>query len=405
MELDLSTDDRRFADEVREFVRANLSPELAAKVANDQTLTKDDYQQWQQTLGRKGWLVNTWSKEDGGPGWSVVQQYLFDAICSEMNCPPIVPFGPRMIGPVLNAFGTPEQKERFIPAIKASTQWWCQGYSEPSAGSDLASLITRAEDHGDHYRVNGQKIWTSWAHYADWMFCLVRTSREQRPQQGISFVLIDMRSPGVEVTPIVSLDGTHSLNAVFFTDVRVPKECLVGEEGGGWSIAKYLLSHERLDNASVGLAKRLLGKLLRIASGEGALGAPLAQDPLFQSKLVDVQVRLMALELRVLGYLAETARGGKTGPAVSGLKVRGTELCQRILELTMEAAGYYALPFQESLITGQPQAGATASATPALGPEFTATAAARYLNRRAMTIFGGSTEVQKNILAKAVLGL
>jgi alkylation response protein AidB-like acyl-CoA dehydrogenase len=398
MQVTLSPDDEQFCNQVREFIATNLPPDIAEKVEKDQILAKDDYVRWQQILGKKGWLAYTWSAENGGPGWNIVRQYLFDAISSEMNCPPIIPFGTRMVGPVIQAFGTPAQKDRFIGPILHSTEWWCQGYSEPMAGSDLTALKTRAEDRGDHYLVNGQKIWTSWAHYADWMFCLVRTSRHDRPQKGITFLLLDMNSPGVEITPIVALDGTHSLNAVFFTDVRVPKENRIGNEGDGWTYAKFLLSHERLDNASVGFAKRLLKKLKKIAAGEAGGGLPLDQDPAFRLKLVDVEVRLIALDLRVLQMLAEMAAGGSPGPAVSSLKIRGTELCQRILELTMEAAGYYAMPYQKSLILG-------ASEEAPVGPSYAATSAARYFNRRAMSIFGGTNEIQKNIIAKAVLGL
>jgi hypothetical protein len=398
MQVTLSAADEAFCREVRAFIEAYLPADIAHKVDQDQILVKDDYVRWQQILGRQGWLAYTWPAELGGPGWSVVQQYLFDAICAEMNCPPIVPFGTRMVGPVIQAYGTPEQKERFIGPILKSTHWWCQGYSEPMAGSDLAALKTRADDRGDHYLVNGQKIWTSWAHYADWMFCLVRTSRDERPQQGITFLLLDMTSPGIEVRPITSLDGTHSLNAIFFNDVRVPKENRVGDEGRGWSYAKFLLSHERLDNASVGFAKRLLRKLKKVAQSSPMGATPLIEDPAFRMKLVEVEVRLLALDLRVLQMLGEMAAGGKPGPAVSGLKVRGTELSQRLLELLMEASGYYALPYQKSLILG-------VGREEPVGPEFAATAAARYLNRRAMSIFGGTTEVQKNIMAKAVLGL
>lgn len=398
IEFSLSEDDARFVREVRAFAEAKLAPEVARKVDRDQILLKDDYLGWQQALAEKGWLLNTWSREDGGPGWSVVQQYLFDAVCAEMNCPQIIPFGPRMIGPVLKRFGTEAQQSRFLPGIRHSTTWWCQGYSEPNAGSDLASLRTHAEDCGDHYRVNGQKIWTSWAHYADWMFCLVRTSREARPQQGITFLLIDMRSPGVQVSPIASIDGTHSFNAVYLTDVRVPKTQRIGDEGSGWTCAKYLLTHERLDNAGVGLAKRLMKKLERIVSGADLPGTPLSRDPLFMRRLVEAQTRLTALELRVLHFLGKMAGGGSPGPAVSALKIRGTELCQDLLELTMEAGAYLTMPHQPDAIAG-------ARNDAPIGPVFAATAMARYLNRRSLTILGGTTEVQKNIIAKAVLGL
>ena len=255
MDIKLSPEDQAFADEVRRFIRDNLPADIADKVRRDIHLAKDDYMRWQQILGAKGWHVMTWPEAHGGPGWTITRRYLFEVISAEMDCPLIQPFGPRMAGPVIFTFGNDDQRARFLPGIRDSTVWWCQGYSEPQSGSDLASLATRAEDRGDHYLVNGQKIWTTYAHYADWMFCLVRTSKEDRPQKGISFLLIDMTTPGITVQPIPMLEGTHSFNTVFFEDVKVPKDNLIGVEGQGWTYAKFLLEHERVDNAAIGVTK------------------------------------------------------------------------------------------------------------------------------------------------------
>jgi alkylation response protein AidB-like acyl-CoA dehydrogenase len=393
MSIDPSESHGEFCDEVRAFVSANLPEEVARKVAADQLLKKEDYLVWQRALGQRGWLAYTWPSAAGGPGWSAIQQFLFEGICAEMNTPPIVPFGTRMAGPIIREFGTEWQKERFLEPIRRSSEWWCQGYSEPSAGSDLASLSTRAELKGDKYVINGQKIWTSWAHYADWMFCLVRTSQEDRPQKGITFLLVDMRSPGVDVQPIRSLDGTHSYNSVFLTDVEVPITQRVGEEGQGWNCAKFLLSLERLDNASVGLIKRALRKLVVAAEASDAMS-----DPVFQLQLADIRIRLRALELLGLGVLADASQGKQPGPEVSAIKIRSAELFQFLLELTMKVSGYHALPYDEAMIFAR-------SAHPEFAPAYAAVAAPRYFNRRAVSIFGGTTEIQKNILAKRVLGL
>lgn len=392
MSMNLTADDRAFCDEVRAFVSDNLPASLARKVANDQLLTKQDYLTWQRALGRRGWLAYTWPKDAGGPGWSAVQQFLFEGICAELNAPPIVPFGTRMAGPIIREFGTDWQKKRFLEPIRQSTEWWCQGYSEPSAGSDLASLATRAERRGDTYVVNGQKIWTSWAHHANWMFCLVRTSREDRPQKGITFLLIDMRSPGVDVQPIRAIDGTHSYNSVFLTDVEVPVSHRVGEEGQGWTCAKFLLSLERLDNASVGFIKRALNKLRTAAEKTQQ-----ADDPVFQSTLADVEIRLRALELLGVEVLASASEGRAPGPEVSAIKIRSAELFQFILELTVQVSGYASLPYDSELLQGE-------TSEPAFAPSYAALAAPKYFNRRAVSIFGGTTEIQKNIIAKRVLG-
>ena len=398
MSLPMRDDDRRFADGIRQFIRDTLDPAVARKVGNEQALTRDESQAWMAALGQRGWLCHTWPAEHGGPGWTARQQFIFDAVCTEMDCPWIVPFGPRMLGPVLHRFGTPEQRARFLPPILESSQWWCQGYSEPNAGSDLASLATRAERRGDRYVINGQKIWTSYAHYADWMFCLVRTSREAKMQRGISFLLIDMRTPGIEIQPIMSLDGMHGFNSVFFTDVEVPVQNLVAEEGAGWTVAKYLLSHERLETASLSAVQRTLRRLRSIAAKPGDGCDPLIDDLAFRDKLVDVEVRAMALELRVLGFLQRQDVGAALGPEVSELKIRGTDLFQRILELIMEAAAYQAMPYQREFLLGN-------LAEPERGPTFAGNAAGRYFNRRCMSILGGSNEIQRNVLAKTVLGI
>lgn len=398
MDIKLSAKDEDFVREVRAFIGENLPRDIADKVRRDQRLSKEEHMWWQQILGRKGWHVYTWPEAHGGPGWSVVQRYLFEVTSAEMDCPNIQPFGPRMAGPVIYTFGTPQQKDRFLPGIRRSTVWWCQGYSEPQSGSDLASLSTRAEDRGTHYVVNGQKIWTSYAHHADWMFCLVRTSKEDRPQKGISFLLIDMKSPGVTVQPIRMLDGTHSFNAVFLDHVEVPKENRIGEEGLGWTYAKFLLEHERVHNAAIGIAKAALNRLKQIAQAESFLGRPLAADKVFRAKLIAVQAQLMSLELAALRTLSQLASGAAPGPASSLLKIRGTEIAQQISQLATEAVGYHALPYQPGAIYGS-------SSEESIGAEHAAAAASNYLWRRGMSIYGGTNEIQRNIVAKQMLDL
>ena len=399
MDIKLSPEDQAFADEVRRFIRDNLPADIADKVRRDIHLSKDDYMRWQQILGARGWHVMTWPEAHGGPGWTITQRYLFEVISAEMDCPLIQPFGPRMAGPVIFTFGNDDQRARFLPGIRDSTVWWCQGYSEPQSGSDLASLATRAEDRGDHYLVNGQKIWTTYAHYADWMFCLVRTSKEDRPQKGISFLLIDMTTPGITVQPIPMLEGTHSFNTVFFEDVKVPKENLIGVEGKGWTYAKFLLEHERVDNAAIGVTKAALRRVKEIAAAEpGAGGRPLIEDPLFHARLTAVEAQLMSLELAALRTLSAVASGGSPGPASSLLKIRGTEIAQRISELGSEAVGWYALPWQPEVLDG------SANEEP-IGPAHAGPDANAYLWRRCMSIYGGSNEIQRNIIAKQMLGL
>jgi alkylation response protein AidB-like acyl-CoA dehydrogenase len=328
-----------------------------------------------------------------------MQTIIFNRVAGEMHCPELQVFGPAMVGPVIYTFGTPEQKAEHLPAIRDSSVWWCQGYSEPGAGSDLAALQTAAEDGGDHYIVNGQKIWTSYAHHADWMFCLVRTGREAKRQQGISFLLIDMKTPGVEVQPIRMMDGRHYLNAVFFNDARVPKRNLIGEEGRGWTYAKFLLEHERVENANLRFITQELQKLRRVAAEVRSDGRRLADDPAFMAEVGAVEVQFKALEIGLLRMLSDMDAGTPPGPGKSSfIKIRGTEIAQRITELLVQASGPDVLRYQPGPLFGQ---GDDAPIGPphALGP------VATYLFCRAMTIYGGSTEVQKNIMAKHALGL
>lgn len=398
MDITRSAEGQAFREEVRTFIADNLSPATAAKVARGDHLTKQDHLDWEHALARRGWLAYSWPAEQGGPGWSVLQQFIFQDVMAEMNAPTITPFGVKMLGPILHAFGSDEQKRRHLPGILNSTTWWCQGYSEPQAGSDLASLRTKAERHGDAYVVNGQKIWTSSAHFADWIFALVRTSREEKRQDGISFLLIDMTSPGIEVRPIISMNGWHGFNEVFFKDVEVPADNLIGTAGKGWTYAKYLLSHERLDVVGLPELKRSMKELRAAADYAPPGGRRMRDDPAFRAKLVDCEVRLKAIELRVVDMLGEIMDGGSPGNEVSGLKIRGTELTQDIMELMMEAGGYQALPLDFSTGMGPEQRLASS-------PPFSAGATSAYLYRRAWTILGGSNEIQKNIMSKAVLGL
>ena len=398
MELAFSPTEQAFADEVRAFITDNLPRDISERVEHDLHMQRDDSMRWQQILASKGWHAYTWPVSQGGPGWNATQRFIFEVISGELNCPTIQPFGPRMVGPVIYNFGTEAQKEQHLPGIRDSTVWWCQGYSEPQSGSDLASLATRAEDHGDHYLVNGQKIWTSYAHFADWMFCLVRTGRESRPQNGISFLLIDMKSPGIVVQPIPMLEGTHSFNAVFFTDVKVPKANLVGEEGRGWNYAKFLLEHERVENSNIGFSTFALRRLHRMASEVQSDGKALIDDPLFSAKVSTVEAQLKALEMNTLRALSSMGSGSSPGAGIaSSLKIRGTEIGQRITELLFQAAGPEGQHLDPALAHGDGDlAGITASVRGA---------PANYFWRRAMSIYGGSNEIQRNIVAKHVLGL
>jgi len=385
---------------VRTFIAAELPKDIEAKVRLDRYLGRDDYMRWQRILGERGWFTGAWPHEHGGHAWTAVQSHLFNTIAGEMNCPELQVFGPSMVGPVIQAFGTPAQRVEHLPKIRTSEVWWCQGYSEPGAGSDLAALATRADDAGDQYCVNGQKIWTSYAHWADWMFCLVRTSREDIRQRGISFLLIDMRTPGIEVQPIRMMDGTHSLNAVFLNDVMVPKSNRIGEEGKGWTYAKFLLEHERVENSNLRFITQELLRLRRAAGAVKSGGGLLIADPVFAGKLAAVEAQFKTLEMGVLRLLSDIAAGVPAGAGASSfIKVRGTQIAQAVIELQVEAAGPDARPYQPALLfEDDPQ-------IVPIGPDWAVTPASSYFWRRAMTIYGGSTEIQKNIMAKHVLGL
>ena len=393
MDLAFTPEEQAFRDEIRTWVRANLPEDIAHKVRNDLHLTRDDLQRWAKILGKKGWLGYGWPTEFGGPGWSAVQKHLFEEECALACTPRIVPFGPVMVAPVIMAYGTPEQHKRFLPGIASGEVWWSQGYSEPGSGSDLASVKTRAERMGDKYIVNGQKTWTTLGQYGEWIFCLVRTSNEGKPQTGISFLLIDMKSPGVTVRPIKLLDGSHEVNEVFFDNVEVPADQLIGEENKGWTYAKHLLSHERTNIADVNRAKRELERVKRIAKAEGVW-----EDTRFRDQIALLEIDVIALEMLVLRVLS-AMKSGKNPLDIAGLlKIKGSEIQQRYSELMMLAAGPYSLPYvQEAMEAGYQgdfPGGALSNAP----------LAATYFNMRKTTIYGGSNEVQRNIVAQTVLG-
>ncbi|HZN46042.1 MAG TPA: acyl-CoA dehydrogenase family protein [Ramlibacter sp.] len=392
MDLAFTPEELKFREEVRAWVRANLPQEIAHKVHNALHLTRDDMQRWAKILGKKGWLGYGWPKEFGGPGWTAVQKHLFEEETALAGAPRIVPFGPVMVAPVIMAFGSPEQQKRFLPGIASGEVWWSQGYSEPGSGSDLASVKTRAERKGDKYIVNGQKTWTTLAQYGDWIFCLVRTSTEGKPQTGISFLLIDMKSPGVTVRPIIMLDGVHEVNEVFFDNVEVPAENLIGEENKGWTYAKHLLSHERTNIADVNRAKRELERVKRIARSEG-----MYTDTRFRDEIAKLEVDIVALEMLVLRVLS-AEKSGKNPLDIAGLlKIKGSEIQQRYTELMMLAAGPYALPFIKEAMEAGYQGDY-------VGAAYIAPLAASYFNMRKTTIYGGSNEVQRNIVSQTVLG-
>jgi alkylation response protein AidB-like acyl-CoA dehydrogenase len=399
MDLAFTAEERAFQEEVRSFLRDNLPDDIRSKVENGKEVEKDDYVRWQRILNDRGWLVPNWPEEYGGPGWTAAQKYIFATELGAIPAPRLIPFGTSMVGPVIYTFGNEEQKNYYLPRILTTEDWWCQGYSEPGAGSDLASLKTRAVRDGDHYVVNGSKTWTTLAQYADMMFCLVRTDPDVKPQQGISFLLIDMNSPGIEVHPIVTIDGGREINQVFLDDVRVPVENLIGEEGKGWTYAKFLLGHERLNIAGVPVSKRKIADLKDIARAEAdGAGGALMDDMTFRRKLAETEIKLEALEYAELRMLAAESAGKAPGAEASLLKIRGTEVQQAITELTMEAVGYYANPYvADSFKAGWNE--------DPIGPDYAGPAAPVYFNWRKSSIYGGSNEIQRNIIAKMVLGL
>jgi hypothetical protein len=376
VDLNYSPEEAAFREDVRAWLASNLPQDLRQKVAGYAHLSKDDLLRWHRILAKQGWVAPAWPKEWGGTGWNVVQRYIFEEELGYAGAPPLIPFGLTMCAAVLLRFGTEAQKKRFLPRIYDGDDFWCQGYSEPGSGSDLASLKTKAVRNQDSYVVNGQKIWTTLGHYADWIFCLVRTDPGvERRQEGISFLLIDMKTPGITVRPLILMDGAHEVNEVFFDDVRVPAENLVHEEGKGWTVAKYLLGYERMNTGRIGESKRQLAALKEFASSR-------AQDSRFRDRLSRLEIELMALEITNLRFLDRMRRTGQPpGADVSMLKIKGTEIQQGITELMLQAAD------------------------PAASDEFTEAVRKKYLSMRKTTIYAGSNEIQRNIIAKMTLGL
>ena len=399
MDLNFNAEELAFRDEVRAFLKSELPADIANKIKNGLPITAPDYTRWQKILHKRGWGAPSWPKQFGGTGWGPVQLHIYDEEAASAGAPRMIPFGLKMVAPVIMAFGNPEQHKRFLPRIVSADDWWCQGYSEPGAGSDLASLKTRAVREGDHYIVNGQKTWTTLGQHADWIFCLVRTDPNAPKQQmGISFLLIDMKSPGITVRPIITMDGAHEVNEVWFENVKVPVENRVGEENKGWTYAKFLLGHERTNIAGVGASKRELGRLKAIARSELKNGKPLIEDPLFAARIAQVEIDLMALEITNLRALSAEAEKRAPGPEASILKIKGTEIQQALTELMMYAVGPYALPFSR----GSSEEGDLKSVA---GPTYAAPLAATYCNARKVTIYGGSNEIQRNIISQMILGL
>lgn len=398
MDLEFTTEDKAFRKEVRTFIEENYPKELSGMGARED-LSRDQFLAWHKVLGKKGWSAPAWPVEFGGTGWTSTQRYIWSEENARMDAVMPLPFGISMVGPVIYTFGNADQKARHLPGILSGDVWWCQGYSEPGAGSDLASLKTTAVRDGDHYVINGQKTWTTMAQYADWGFFLCRTDpNAAKPQESISFILVDMTTPGIEVRPIITIDGGHEVNEVWLTDVRVPVENLVGKENEGWTYAKFLLAHERSGIAGVARSKRGIEKLRHIASHEELDGQPLMQDDSFARKVGQLEIDLTALEFTELRTLARESEGKGPGPESSLLKVKGSEIQQRLTELTLEAVGHYGAPYYR----GFPDDGDNAFT---IGPDYAHHSGPMYFNMRKTSIYGGSNEIQRNIITKMILGL
>ncbi len=399
MNLEFTPEEIAFRDEVRTFIEENFPKHLKGGNADRASVSRDDMLAWHKILGKKGWSTPSWPIEYGGTGWTPTQKYIWQEENARAETTALLPFGVSMVAPVIYTFGNEEQKKRFLPGIRSGDVWWCQGYSEPGAGSDLASLKTRAVREGDHYIVNGQKTWTTLGQYADWGFFLVRTKPEGKAQEGISFLLIDMKTPGITVRPIMLIDGAYEVNDVFLDNVKVPAENLIGQENQGWTYAKVLLAHERSGIAGVARSKKGVERLRAIARAERAdNGQPLIVDDDFERKIAELEIDLSALEYTELRTLAAEQQGKGPGPESSLLKIKGTEIQQRLTELTLEAVGHYGAPnarlFPPDL-----------SNEFAIGPDYAHEAAPSYLNMRKTSIYGGSNEIQRNIISKMVLGL
>ncbi len=401
MDMEFSAEDLAFQQEVRSFIAENYPASLRAKQDAGEELTRDEYLSWHKVLARKGWSAASWPTEHGGTGWTATQSFIWSEESAAADCLSLLPFGLSMVAPVIYTFGTPEQKAKFLPGILAGEVWWCQGYSEPGAGSDLASLRTTAVRDGDHYIVNGQKTWTTLAQHADWGFFLVRTDKDVKAQEGISFLLIDMKSPGVTVRPIITLGGEHEVNEVWLEDVRVPVSNLVYEENKGWTCAKFLLAHERTSIAGVAASKRSIAKIKKLARAEMDDDKPLLANPFFKRKIAELEMDLTALEFTELRAMAGENAGKGPGPKSSLLKIKGSEIQQRLTELTLEAVGHYGAPYLRDF--GANSLGGDNEHP--IGPDYANGAAPKYFNTRKTTIYGGSNEIQRNIIAKMVLGI
>ncbi|MEO1779783.1 MAG: acyl-CoA dehydrogenase family protein [Pseudomonadota bacterium] len=395
MDLAFTPEEEAFRADVRSFLETALPEALSEKVRLGRDLSKAEMEGWHATLNARGWLAPNWPKAFGGAEWSAVQRHIFDEEAAAAHAPRVVPFGLSMLGPVLQKFGSQAQQDHWLPRILDGTDWWCQGYSEPGAGSDLAALKTRAVRDGDHYVVNGQKTWTTLGQHANMIFCLVRTDPEAKQQEGISFLLIDMESPGVEVRPIILLDGSHEVNEVWFTDVRVPVDNLVGEENKGWTYAKYLLTHERTGLGGVGFSQAGLAAVKRIARAEMQNGRPLIENPHFAARIARVEIELRALATTNLRAISKASAGDAPGLEASMLKVKGSVIRQEINDLARRAVGPYAMPFASEAVAG------ANDLVP--DPHDAGPVAAQYFNNRKLSIFGGSNEIQRGIIAKVAL--
>ena len=400
MDLRFTDDEIAFRDEVRAFIRQSLPDAIRQKLVNERHVSKDDLVVWTRILNKKGWAVSHWPVEWGGTGWSAMKQLIFRDEIQQAPAPEPLAFGTSMVGPVIYTFGSEAQKKRFLPRIANLDDWWCQGFSEPGAGSDLASLKTTARRDGDHWVVNGQKTWTTLAQYADWIFVLARTDPSVKKQEGISFILVDMKTPGITVRPIQTIDGGHEVNEVFFDDVRVPLENLVGQENKGWDYAKFLLGNERNGIARIGISKARLRRIRELASLPTYGDRPIMEDARFRQKLAALEVELKALEMTQYRVISNERKRekGKPDPASSVLKIKGSEIQQATTELLMDVVGPYALPYRE-------ERGGDRWNEPSAGPDWAAAIAPTYFNMRKVSIYGGSNAIQRGIIAKAILGL
>lgn len=397
MDLTFTPQELAFQQEVRDFIAENYPSELRGRRKIERELSKEEYLLWHRILAKKGWVAPSWPVEYGGTDWSPAQKYIYNNELARAETIPLISFGLNLVAPVIWTFGNKQQKDYYLPRIYQGTDWWCQGYSEPGAGSDLASLRMRAIREGDHYIVNGSKTWNTLGQHADMIFCLVRTNVDVKAQEGISFILADMKSPGITVRPIITLDGSHEVNEIFFEDVKVPVSQRIGEENMGWTYAKVLLGHERSGIAGVARSQQQVVRLKQLAQREYEGGQPLLQDPDFAHKLAALEVELQALEFTDLRMLAAESAGKSPGPEASILKIKGTEIQQRITELLIEAAGVYSAPYVRGMVFDGDNFPNVPPDTISISPE--------YFNMRKTSIYGGSNEIQRGIIAKALLGL